>query len=104
MTKLNAGRSPSAAFATRAVSIHSGPRGSGIAVSPSNAAAMAHALEAAKKAGIPVLTWDSDVLPKDKDLRIAYIGTHNYDIGVNLAPLLAKELTIRGAFRFRKGR
>ncbi len=57
----------------------------GIAVSPSNAAAMAHALEAAKKAGIPVLTWDSDVLPKDKDLRIAYIGTHNYDIGVNLA-------------------
>ena len=57
----------------------------GIAVSPSNAAAMAHALEAARKAGIPVLTWDSDVLPKDKGLRIAYIGTHNYEIGVNLA-------------------
>ena len=57
----------------------------GIAVSPSNAAAIVPALEAAKKAGIPVLTWDSDVLPKDKGLRIAYIGTHNYDIGVNLA-------------------
>src|SRR5919201_425900 len=32
----------------------------GIAVSPSNAAAMARALEGAKKANIPVLTWDSD--------------------------------------------
>jgi ribose transport system substrate-binding protein len=57
----------------------------GIAVSPSNAAAMGKALEAAKKAGIPVLTWDSDLLDKDKALRIAYVGTHNYEIGVNLA-------------------
>src|SRR5690348_18492255 len=31
----------------------------GIAVSPANAAAMAHTLAAAKRAGIPVLTWDS---------------------------------------------
>ncbi|MBV8183973.1 MAG: substrate-binding domain-containing protein, partial [Hyphomicrobiales bacterium] len=31
----------------------------GIAVSASNAAAMGKALEGAKKAGIPVLTWDS---------------------------------------------
>src|SRR6478736_4965462 len=54
----------------------------GIAVSPANAAAMGKALEAAKKAGIPVLTWDSDLLDKDKALRIAYVGTHNYDIGV----------------------
>ena len=57
----------------------------GIAVSPSNAAAMAVALQAAKEAGIPVLTWDSDMLPENKDLRIAYVGTKNYDIGVNLA-------------------
>jgi ribose transport system substrate-binding protein len=62
----------------------------GIAVSPSNAAAMAAALKDAKKAGIPVLTWDSDMLPDDKDLRIAYVGTHNYDIGVNLAKLVQK--------------
>lgn len=62
----------------------------GIGVSPANAAAMASALEEAKKAGIPVLTWDSDLLPKDKELRIAYIGTHNYDIGVNLAKLAMK--------------
>jgi ribose transport system substrate-binding protein len=59
----------------------------GIAVAPSNAAAMAVALQAAKDAGIPVLTWDSDVLPENKDLRLAYIGTHNYEIGVNLAKL-----------------
>ena len=35
-----------------------------------------------------MLTWDSDLLPKDKGLRIAYVGTHNYDIGVNLAKLV----------------
>ncbi|HEX2137781.1 MAG TPA: sugar-binding protein [Microvirga sp.] len=60
----------------------------GIAVSPSNAAAMGRALEAAKRANIPVLTWDSDLLEKDKGLRIAYVGTYNYDIGVNLAKLV----------------
>lgn len=59
----------------------------GIAVSPSNAAAMARVLEDAKRAGIPVLTWDSDLLDKDKGLRLAYVGTHNYEIGVNLAKL-----------------
>lgn len=62
----------------------------GIAVAPANAAAMAVALKAAKDAKIPVLTWDSDVLPENKDLRIAYIGTHNYEIGVNLAKLAQK--------------
>jgi ribose transport system substrate-binding protein len=59
----------------------------GIAVSPSNAAAMGKTLEGAKAAGIPVLTWDSDLLEKDKALRLAYVGTHNYEIGVNLAKL-----------------
>ena len=62
----------------------------GIAVAPANAAAMAVALKAAKDAKIPVLTWDSDVLPENKDLRVAYIGTHNYEIGVNLAKLAMK--------------
>lgn len=62
----------------------------GIAVSPSNAAAMAKALDGAKKAGIPVLTWDSDLLDKDKALRTAYVGTKNYDIGVNLAKLVSQ--------------
>ncbi|MBV9290257.1 MAG: substrate-binding domain-containing protein [Hyphomicrobiales bacterium] len=59
----------------------------GIGVSPSNAAAMAAALQGAKAAGIPILTWDSDLLDKDKGLRAAYIGTHNYEIGVGLAKM-----------------
>src|ERR1700744_524742 len=57
----------------------------GIAVSPANAPAMANALQGAGAAKIPVLTWDSDLLPADKALRAAYVGTHNYDIGVNIA-------------------
>ncbi|OED35234.1 ABC transporter substrate-binding protein [Chromatiales bacterium (ex Bugula neritina AB1)] len=60
----------------------------GIAVAPSNAPAMAKALKAAASAGIPVMTWDSDLLEKDKDLRTTYVGTNNYDIGVNLAKLI----------------
>ena len=43
-----------------------------------------------RQAGIPVLTWDTDLLPEDKGLRVAYVGTHNYDIGVNLAKLAQK--------------
>ena len=57
----------------------------GIAVSPSNAPAIGAVLPQANEAGIPVLTWDSDLLPEHQDLRIAYVGTKNYDIGVNLA-------------------
>ena len=60
----------------------------GIAVAPANAAAMVVALQAAKEAGIPVLTWDSDLLAENKDLRAAYVGTNNYDIGVNLAKVV----------------
>jgi ribose transport system substrate-binding protein len=60
---------------------------SGIAVSPSNAAAMASALKAAKDANIPAITWDADLLPEDKGLRTAFVGTHNYEIGVNLAKI-----------------
>jgi ribose transport system substrate-binding protein len=59
----------------------------GIAVSPSNAPAMARAVQAAHDAGIPVITWDSDFLPEDQHLRETYIGTYNYDIGVELAKL-----------------
>ena len=59
----------------------------GIAVAPSNAPAMGKALKAAVRAGIPVMTWDSDVLDKDKGIRSTYVGTKNYDIGVNLAKI-----------------
>jgi ribose transport system substrate-binding protein len=60
----------------------------GIAVSPSNAPAVARALNAAKEAGIPTMTWDADLLPGDQALRATYVGTKNYDIGVNLAKIV----------------
>ena len=60
----------------------------GIAVAPSNAPAMAKVLKAAADAGIPVMTWDSDLLDKDKELRTTYVGTNNYNIGVHLAELV----------------
>lgn len=60
----------------------------GIAVSPSNAPAMAKVLQDAVDAGIPVMTWDADLLEADKDIRATFVGTRNYDIGVNLAELV----------------
>ncbi len=60
----------------------------GIAVAPSNAPAMARVLVRAEEAGIPVITWDSDLLAEDAGLRRAYVGTKNYDIGVNLAKIV----------------
>jgi ribose transport system substrate-binding protein len=60
----------------------------GIAVAAANAPAIANALQNATGAKIPVLTWDSDLLAKDKGLRQAYVGTHNYDIGVNIGKLV----------------
>ena len=60
----------------------------GIAVSAANAPAIANALKDAAANKIPVLTWNSDLLPADKGLRAAYVGTHNYDIGENIAKLV----------------
>ena len=57
----------------------------GIAVSPSDAQSLRPSLTAARKAGIPVLTWDADLPGHDKHLREAYIGAHNYEIGMRLA-------------------
>ncbi len=62
----------------------------GIAVSPANAAAVARVLARNKDSGIPVITFDADLLKKDRGLRIAYVGTNNYEIGVNLAKLVQK--------------
>jgi ribose transport system substrate-binding protein len=60
----------------------------GIAVAPSNAPAMARALARAREAGIPVITWDSDLLPQDRELRDTYIGTENRMLGVEQARML----------------
>ena len=57
----------------------------GIAVSAANAPAIAKVLARAKDAKIPVVTWDSDLLPADKGLRASYIGTVNEQVGIELA-------------------
>jgi ribose transport system substrate-binding protein len=61
----------------------------GIAISPSNAPAMANMLKAAAPT-MPIMTIDADLLPADKALRKTYFGTNNYDMGVGMANELLK--------------
>ena len=61
----------------------------GIAISPSNAPAMASMLRE-KKPAMPVMTIDADLEPKDRALRKTYLGTKNYDMGVKMAQHLMK--------------
>jgi ribose transport system substrate-binding protein len=58
-----------------------------IAISPSNAPAMANMLKA-KKPKMPIMTIDADLAAADRALRTTYLGTNNYDMGV----LMAKHL------------
>jgi ribose transport system substrate-binding protein len=58
-----------------------------IAISPSNAPAMANMLKA-KKPKMPIMTIDADLTAADRALRKTYLGTNNYDMGV----LMAKHL------------
>jgi ribose transport system substrate-binding protein len=55
-----------------------------IAISPSNAPAMANRIRALDP-DIPVMTIDADFLPEDSDLRATYLGTDNYLMGVQMA-------------------
>jgi ribose transport system substrate-binding protein len=61
----------------------------GIAISPSNAPAMANMLKAAAPS-MPIMTIDADLMPEDKALRKTYFGTNNYDMGVGMANELKK--------------
>ncbi|WP_332686658.1 substrate-binding domain-containing protein [Devosia sp.] len=61
----------------------------GIAISPSNAPAMANMLKAAAPT-MPIITVDADLLPADAGLRKTYFGTNNYDMGVGMANELMK--------------
>ena len=66
----------------------------GIAISPSNAPAMAKILteKAAdiKAKKIAIMTIDADLLPADQGLRTTYFGTHNYGMGVKFCEWLKK--------------
>jgi ribose/xylose/arabinose/galactoside ABC-type transport system permease subunit/ABC-type sugar transport system substrate-binding protein len=76
---------------------------SGIAVAPANSSAVGRALALARDAGIPVVTWDSDLLPKDHELRRAYIGTENYKLGVELGKLLLSHRPSGGTYAMLSG-
>ncbi len=56
----------------------------GIAISPSNAPAMASMLRA-QAPSMPIMTIDADLLAEDHDLRTTYLGTENYQMGVKMA-------------------
>lgn len=59
----------------------------GIAISPSNAPAMAAMLKE-KAPQMPIMTIDADLLPADAGLRKTYLGTDNYQMGVLMAKYL----------------
>lgn len=66
----------------------------GIAISPSNAPAMAKMLKD-KKPKMPIMTIDADLAAADRALRTTYLGTNNYDMGVLMAKHL-KDLKPKG--------
>jgi ribose transport system substrate-binding protein len=51
---------------------------------------VSHALKNLNKKNIPVITFDSDLLPKHQKYRLAYIGTNNFDFGTALGELAKK--------------
>lgn len=55
-----------------------------IAISPSNAPAMANRIRSIAPT-VPVMTVDADFLEADRDLRKTYLGTDNYLMGVKMA-------------------
>ncbi|HEV7278476.1 MAG TPA: substrate-binding domain-containing protein [Devosiaceae bacterium] len=55
-----------------------------IAISPSNAPAMANLLRQ-RAPSIPIMTVDADLQEEDQDLRATYLGTDNYLMGVEMA-------------------
>ncbi len=62
----------------------------GIAVSAANPKSMARTLERLKNRNIPIVTFDGDLLPEDYKLRSTFIGTDNYQFGVELAKKVAE--------------
>jgi ribose transport system substrate-binding protein len=55
-----------------------------IAISPSNAPLTANLLRQ-RQPQIPVMTIDADLLEADRELRLTYLGTDNYNMGVLMA-------------------
>lgn len=62
----------------------------GLAVSATNPKSVAKVIAKFKAKGIPVVTFDGDLLKENFDLRSAFIGTDNYKFGVELAKKVAE--------------
>jgi ribose transport system substrate-binding protein len=60
----------------------------GIAIYPAEPTGLARSLKIAKDAGIPVVTFGSDLSPVDRKARSAFIGVDNRQVGDELAKLL----------------
>jgi ribose transport system substrate-binding protein len=60
-----------------------------IAISPSNAPLTANLLRQ-RQPDIPVMTIDADLLEQDRELRLTYLGTDNYHMGVLMAEHLQR--------------
>jgi ribose transport system substrate-binding protein len=75
----------------------------GIAVAPSDVSAVANALQAAGAANIPLVTWYSDLPPTDTGLRAAFVGSDNYQIGVDLAELVMQKKLKGGVICIQSG-
>jgi ribose transport system substrate-binding protein len=60
-----------------------------IAISPSNAPGMANRVRQIAPT-VPVMTIDADFLEADRDLRVTYLGTDNYLMGVKMAEHLKR--------------
>jgi ribose transport system substrate-binding protein len=74
-----------------------------LAVSAANPKAMARVLQQAKEKGIPVVTFDSDVLTEDHGLRLTFIGTDNYLFGAELAKQVLATKTKGGTVCIQSG-
>ena len=61
----------------------------GLAIAPSDPAAMAKAIRASG-ASMPIITIDTDFGVADRALRSTFLGTNNYQMGVLMAQLLMK--------------
>lgn len=81
-----------AAIVDRALAEHA----DGILISTTNSEFLVErVLRVAREKHVPVITFDSDLLPEHRSYRLAYVGTNNFDFGValgNVARRFGKEL------------
>ncbi len=73
-----------------------------IAISPSNAPMIAHAITSAHPK-IPIMTIDADLKKEDSALRMTYLGTDNYEMGYKLGEYVKKAKPKGGTVCFIEG-